>query len=245
MVRANGTEKRLNVHMDILSCMTGITRFQQDAPSYPFPALPSRPEQNFSEHASHILLNSTDHPIIWHYDKTEDEEALLDPAFWEQFDYVLAERPEKVIGKWDVVGTVYGYAGMQVLRPGDGSSVMERMMATVNETLSNITSTDGMSDNSSDGSNASMLIDQDVQYLSNDSMGSGEQDVGFAGAGRRVATEEEMANVHVMIGSMLEMYGKKFGVYGVVREFIRKFVTRGWWVGPRIEEKIRILRRAR
>ena len=55
----------------------------------------------------------------WNYDKTENETALLDPVFWHKFDYVLAERPEKVIGAWEVVDVVDGFAGVKVLRLGD------------------------------------------------------------------------------------------------------------------------------
>lgn len=48
----------------------------------------------------------------WTYDKTEDPETLLDPMFWQQFDYVLAEHPEKVIGSWVVIDMIQGYAGV-------------------------------------------------------------------------------------------------------------------------------------
>ncbi|KAL2358110.1 Alg9-like mannosyltransferase family-domain-containing protein [Cryomyces antarcticus] len=48
----------------------------------------------------------------WVYDKTDDKAQLLHPAFWERFDYALVERPEKAIGKWEVLETVYGYAGV-------------------------------------------------------------------------------------------------------------------------------------
>jgi alpha-1,6-mannosyltransferase len=57
----------------------------------------------------------------WEYDKTEDPSLLLDPAFWWKFDYVLAERPEKAIGKWQVADVVNGFAGVRVLRPGEES----------------------------------------------------------------------------------------------------------------------------
>ncbi|KXS98880.1 hypothetical protein AC578_10857 [Pseudocercospora eumusae] len=52
----------------------------------------------------------------WHYDKTEDEETLLDPLFWQQFDYVLTETPERIIGAWHPVGTIRSFAGLS-LRP--------------------------------------------------------------------------------------------------------------------------------
>lgn len=59
----------------------------------------------------------------WVYDKTEDEQSLLDPMFWQRFDYVLAEKPEKVIGSWQPIGVVKGYAGV-TLRPGEDDDVL-------------------------------------------------------------------------------------------------------------------------
>ncbi len=88
----------VKVHMDTLACMTGVTRFMERTP----PVL------------------SDAQGAFWVYDKTEDEEKLLDPLFWEGFDYVLAERPERVIGSWHVVSTVDGYAGVAIVRPEDG-----------------------------------------------------------------------------------------------------------------------------
>lgn len=68
----------INIHMDVLSCMTGVTRFQQ------------RPEL-----APYVHLT---------YDKTENDIQLLEPEFWAQFDYALMEEPGKAIGKWETVG---------------------------------------------------------------------------------------------------------------------------------------------
>ncbi|KAL8783366.1 MAG: hypothetical protein Q9213_004685 [Squamulea squamosa] len=101
-------EKIVNVHMDTLSCMTGITRFLQ----LPAPPLADLESASSTNHAA-------ENNLFWVYDKTEDEEKLLDPLFWEKFDWVLAERPKRVIGKWEIVETVEGYAGLRVLRPGD------------------------------------------------------------------------------------------------------------------------------
>jgi alpha-1,6-mannosyltransferase len=50
----------------------------------------------------------------WWYDKTEDEAKLLDPLFWQQFDYVLTEQPERVIGNWYTVDTINGFAGVSI-----------------------------------------------------------------------------------------------------------------------------------
>ncbi|CAK4023763.1 glycosyltransferase family 22 [Lecanosticta acicola] len=59
----------------------------------------------------------------WEYDKTEDQEKLLDPMFWQQFDYVLAEHPERVIGSWRPVEEIKSFAGVSV-RPGDEDDIL-------------------------------------------------------------------------------------------------------------------------
>ncbi|KAI0021037.1 glycosyltransferase family 22 protein [Xylariomycetidae sp. FL0641] len=83
----------VSVHTDVLSCMTGVTLFGQRAAS-----LPNGPAFSF--------------------DKTENQRTLHDPAFWQKFDYVLAEDPGKPLGPWEPVGVVHGYAGVEVARPG-------------------------------------------------------------------------------------------------------------------------------
>ncbi|EME79387.1 glycosyltransferase family 22 protein, partial [Pseudocercospora fijiensis CIRAD86] len=55
----------------------------------------------------------------WHYDKTEDERTLLYPLFWQQFDYVMTETPERIIGAWHPVGIIASFAGVS-LRPENG-----------------------------------------------------------------------------------------------------------------------------
>jgi alpha-1,6-mannosyltransferase len=84
----------VNVYLDNLACQTGVTKFLE------------------------IHDQGRGEPR-WVYDKTEDEERLLDPLFWQGFDYVLAERPEKIVGSWEVMDTVYGFAGIGIVRPGE------------------------------------------------------------------------------------------------------------------------------
>ncbi|KIW03983.1 uncharacterized protein PV09_04814 [Verruconis gallopava] len=86
----------VRVHADNLACQTGLTRFLED-------------RSNLTESGS----------PRWIFDKTEDEQKLLDPAFWDQFDYVIVEKPERVIGKFTIVDLVRGYGGIQVKRPGE------------------------------------------------------------------------------------------------------------------------------
>jgi len=89
---STATGPSVNVYMDNLACQTGVTRFLQ----LPEP-LDFQPEGG---------------QVFWKYDKTEDEQTLLDPAFWQQFDYVLAEVPERVIGPWEPISVVEGFAGI-------------------------------------------------------------------------------------------------------------------------------------
>jgi alpha-1,6-mannosyltransferase len=95
----------LNVYFDNLACQTGVTHFLES-----------------HQGAQTVLdvLESRD-TRAWTYDKTEDPSALLDPMFWAKFDYVLAERPEKIIGSWAVAHVVYGFGGVRVLKPGQKS----------------------------------------------------------------------------------------------------------------------------
>ncbi len=90
-----------SVHIDTLSCTTGITRF-----------LGMPPPQS-------IMANQH---TLWIYDKTEDPQMLLNPAFWDRFDYALAEKPEKVIGRWEIVDVIDGFVGVQILRPWEGTA---------------------------------------------------------------------------------------------------------------------------
>ncbi|KAI4101400.1 MAG: hypothetical protein LQ339_005049 [Xanthoria mediterranea] len=122
-----GREQRMtvNVHMGTLACMTGITRFQQQQQQQP-PSAPPPPFADLEKDAATVERSAASHPssdFFFIYDKTDDEAKLLDPVFWLRFDWALAEYPERVIGKWEVVETVEAYAGVRVLRPGDGDEV--------------------------------------------------------------------------------------------------------------------------
>ena len=97
-----------HVYSDNLACQTGVTRFLEN--------------HEASESILDVLeAQATMDKQRWIYDKTEDPALLLDPMFWAKFDYVLAERPEKVIGRWGVSHVVYGFGGIRVLKPGEES----------------------------------------------------------------------------------------------------------------------------
>ncbi|KAK2005084.1 Alg9-like mannosyltransferase [Colletotrichum falcatum] len=108
-----------SVHTDVLSCMTGVTLFNQN-----LVGLPKNPHARALESALHDGSSASTAPSspIFTFDKTEDKVVLADPAFWSRFDYVLAEDPASVRGgQWETVGIVQGYAGVEILRPGSKS----------------------------------------------------------------------------------------------------------------------------
>ncbi|KAI5207857.1 hypothetical protein E4T39_01800 [Aureobasidium subglaciale] len=84
-VVSSGHDGQTWVYMDNLACQTGVTRFL---------------EKNAAS--------------AFKYDKTEDETTLLDPAFWQKFNYVLTEDPKRIIGSWEIVDTIYGYSGVGI-----------------------------------------------------------------------------------------------------------------------------------
>jgi len=104
-------KNHFNVYFDNLACQTGVTRFLESHRG---------PQTVLDVLEAQDTLNSR----TWTYDKTEDPNVLLDPMFWIKFDYVLAESPEKVIGSWEVVHTVYGFGGVRLLKPGEESGLL-------------------------------------------------------------------------------------------------------------------------
>jgi alpha-1,6-mannosyltransferase len=115
----------LKAYFDNLACQTGVTRFLED----------HRGGKQTQTVLDVLEAQDVASKREWVYDKTEDPELLRDPMFWTQFDYVLAERPEKVIGKWEVMHTEYGYSGIKVLRPWQKSgSGREEVSGTGKET---------------------------------------------------------------------------------------------------------------
>ncbi|KAG9238665.1 glycosyltransferase family 22 protein [Amylocarpus encephaloides] len=101
----------INIHMDVLSCMTGVTRFHQLAQHDTSSIYPLVDGKNFRVH----------------YDKTENSTILLAPSFWAQFDYALMEDPSAALGNWEIVDTIFAYSGIELLRPKDGSSFSEHL----------------------------------------------------------------------------------------------------------------------
>jgi alpha-1,6-mannosyltransferase len=106
------SKDHFNVYFDNLACQTGVTRFLESHRG---------PQTVLDVLETQDTLDSR----TWTYDKTEDPTSLHDPMFWAKFDYVLAERPEKVIGSWAIVHVVYGFGGVQLLKPGEESGSLE------------------------------------------------------------------------------------------------------------------------
>ncbi|GME25394.1 Alpha-mannosyltransferase [Neofusicoccum parvum] len=187
---------RIRVHLDNLAAQTGVTHFLEKAG----PALPGEARRlrdgewalrgdggiewiPFSE--AEKSERERERRARWAYDKTDDQDTLLEPAFWDRFDYALAERPEKAIGRWEVVDVVYGFGGIKIVRPGE---VLGEVQGGVEEGL---------------GPKSESL--------------------------RRL-----------VLGDDEEKSG---WLWRWLEEVLREKVTRGWWVGVRLEPKIRILRR--
>lgn len=197
---------RVHIHMDVLSCMTGITQFQHYYRT---------PDQTINEHMKnpHLPYIGGRQTRVF-YDKTEDTEILLDPSFWERFHYALMEEPGKAIGAWDVIGTVYAYAGMEILRPGDEVGSDEEDLETV-YAANNLTK---------------MKDGEEVNLYSEDVIGA-------VGEGAQLHSEKERSQ----LGDVRLWDLSPFGIYTTARDSVR-LATGGWWVGPKMEPKIRILR---
>jgi alpha-1,6-mannosyltransferase len=102
----------VRIHLDNLACQSGATRFLEYHQN-------RRPRTQADSQTKTSLTT-------WIYDKTEDQSLLLQPEFWIDFDYALVEKPEKTIGKWEIVDQVYAFAGVKLLHPEDASSLSKR-----------------------------------------------------------------------------------------------------------------------
>ncbi|KAB2577725.1 GPI mannosyltransferase [Lasiodiplodia theobromae] len=200
---------RFSVHLDNLACQTGVTHFLEKGGPRLLQHASSSDDDSGKKHqrdgewalradggidwipysdeekaqkAKEASLSSSER---WVYDKTDDPDALLDPAFWNRFEFALMERPEKAIGKWEVVDVIYGFGGIKIVRPGE---VLGTVLGGVEE-----------------------------------------------GLGPRSESLRRL---------VLGVDERKTGwVWGALEDWVREKVMRGWWVGVRMEPKIRILKR--
>lgn len=95
----------VSVHADVFTCMTGMTLFGQNPLGAPIVL-------------GHVEPEFPGGPVIA-YDKTEVEYQYDWPVFWERFDYALLsdQDSQKALGRWEVMGTVLGYGGIEVITP--------------------------------------------------------------------------------------------------------------------------------
>lgn len=106
------------VHADVLSCMTGVTRFGVAGGTN----VPKRHHFPGDDDPADLVVAAAngDAPAVWlTMDKTEEAAALAEASFWLRFDYLLMEDETAIAGgQWDTVAVVEGLAGFEVLRPG-------------------------------------------------------------------------------------------------------------------------------
>ncbi|KAF2221974.1 Alg9-like mannosyltransferase family-domain-containing protein [Elsinoe ampelina] len=104
-LRAKG---HVRIHLDNLALQTGVTRFQEAH------------RRSRAPPPGVVIVERSDRGN-WVYDKTEDVARLNAPDFWLDVDFVVCERPDKVPGVWEVVGSVEAFDGVGVrLRPQTG-----------------------------------------------------------------------------------------------------------------------------
>lgn len=112
LIEANVTGP-VKVHVDVLSCMTGVTLFEMEHPTAP-------PSLNMVNAWGNQINLTESSKISVQYSKEENQEKLLDPKYWASMDYALVENPALLIGNWELVETIYGYEKMELLRPDTG-----------------------------------------------------------------------------------------------------------------------------
>lgn len=95
--------RRVVVHLDVPTCMTGFTRFLEKGPMWG----PPRAKES----------KKWGKGLRW--DKTEDPATLLRPEFWRGVDWAVMEEPALAIGKFEIVDAVSGFRGVRIYRPGE------------------------------------------------------------------------------------------------------------------------------
>ena len=100
-VLANDPRSDVSVHADVFTCMTGLTLFTTNPYGVPYG----------SKQPNGVTVR---------FDKTEDEETLKDPEFWNSFDYLLVETgTTPPSGSWETLAVVEGLSGLEILKPRD------------------------------------------------------------------------------------------------------------------------------
>lgn len=164
------------------------------------------------------------------YDKTENTTTLLNPAFWSRFDYALIEEPGLAVGAWEIVDTVWAYASIEILRPGD---VVEGSVFTGNKFEKKSDATEGVGDLEKiyEAVNCTGIENQ------HEERGSKTGD----GLLPSSHTTNPKSTLSMLKARISNGHITKFEVLSLLRDLVRSF-TGGWWIGPRMEPRVRILR---
>ncbi|KAK3300865.1 glycosyltransferase family 22 protein [Chaetomium fimeti] len=130
---AGGGAGVVQVHADVLACMTGVTLFGTDAAAARVASSSSAssapgPGVGGDDNGGEIVMVKqqqqrggypAQNGVRIVVDKTEDDAVLASADFWTRFDYLLMEDRSKVVGgEWDTVGVVKGFSGLEVVKPG-------------------------------------------------------------------------------------------------------------------------------
>lgn len=182
LIEANVTGP-VRVHVDVLSCMTGVTLFEMEHPTPPM-------SFNMANGLGQKIDLDDSDKIQVQYSKEEDPAKLLDPKYWASIDYALVENPALLIGNWELVDTIYGYEKMELLRPDTGLLDVSKIE----------------------------IIDAIDSIFR-----------------PKVVDGEEAWALHPLV--------EELGPEGILKEGIRRLVTRGWWYGPKMAAKIHLLKR--
>lgn len=196
----------VHIHMDVLSCMTGISRFQQ----YPTVGLNGNGSVDLD-----LAPRIAGIPTLITYDKTEESDELLNPLWWNTFDFALMEDPGMAIGLWETIGVVHAYAGLELLRPGQESAV-------------------STADTIYDANN---LTTEDNETL--DSQGVQEK---VEELKRTKTMRKGLPSLNELKETLLSRNLSRYEIYKLIKDVTRS-ATGGWWFGPRMEPKINILKR--
>ena len=109
---AHNSKSTLKVHLDNLSLQTGVTRFLEVPRHAKNPAA-------FSGRSDGKTSPGQTTSSVWIYDKTDNATDLLNPFFWEKFDYAIMETPGLAIGSWKVIDRIDGLGSPRLLRPNE------------------------------------------------------------------------------------------------------------------------------
>ncbi|KAI9701669.1 MAG: dolichyl-P-Man:Man(7)GlcNAc(2)-PP-dolichol alpha-1,6-mannosyltransferase [Bogoriella megaspora] len=121
------TPSSISIYTDNLSFQTGAIRFLEiPQPPSALTSLTATTEEGSPWNARNIKV---------YYDKTDEKfypELLRSVEFWDRFDFALMERPEKAIGAWEVLDTIYAYRGIEFTK-GQGQDEEKGMDAMVRD----------------------------------------------------------------------------------------------------------------